>query len=59
MFKRNASIVDRIGCLALATVLLPAGLFWLDGLQGSGGGLFAVGIGGIALFTGLTGIDVL
>ncbi len=33
MFKRNEWTLDRIVRLVLAAVLLPAGLFWLGGLQ--------------------------
>jgi hypothetical protein len=56
MFKRNEGTLDRIMRLALATVLLPAGLFWLGGLQGSVLGLLATVIGVLALITGLTGV---
>ncbi len=48
MFKRDEGTLDRIVRLALATVLLPAGLFQLGGLQSSLGGLFLVGTGGLA-----------
>ncbi len=54
--KCNEDSLDRVARLGLATVLLPAGLVWLGGWQGNGGGLFAASIGGLALFTGLTGI---
>ncbi len=57
MVNRNEDSLDRIAYLALATVLMPAGLIWLGGLQGNVGGLFTASIGGLALFTGLTGID--
>ncbi len=56
MFKRNEGTLDRIVRLALAIVLLPAGLFFLGALQGNLVGLFAVGIGLIGLVTGATGV---
>lgn len=56
MFKRNEGTLDRIARLALATVLLPAGLFLLGALQGNVAGLFAVGVGLIGLITGVTGV---
>jgi len=59
MFKRNEGIIDRILRLALATVLLPAGIFLLGGLQGTVLGLLAIGIGTLALFTGITGVCLL
>jgi hypothetical protein len=56
MFKRNEGTLDRIVRLALGTVLLPAGLFWLGALQGNVPGLLAAGVGVIGLLTGLTGV---
>ncbi len=56
MFKRNEGTLDRIARLALATVLLPAGLFLLGALQGNPAGLFAAGVGLIGLITGVTGV---
>ncbi len=56
MFKRNEGTLDRIARLVLATVLLPAGLFFLGALQGNLAGLFAAGIGVIGLVTGVTGV---
>jgi hypothetical protein len=56
MFKRNEGTLDRILHLALATVLLPVGLFWLGGLQGNVLGLIATGFGVLALVTGITGV---
>jgi hypothetical protein len=55
MFKRNEGTLDRIARLALGTVLLPAGLFWLGALQGNVAGLLAAVLGVIALVTALTG----
>lgn len=55
MFKRNEGIIDRILRVALATVLLPVGLFLLGGWQGSLPGLVATGFGVLALITGLSG----
>ena len=59
MFKRNEGTLDRILRLALATVLLPVGIFLLGGLQGTVLGLLAIGIGALALITGLTGVCIL
>jgi hypothetical protein len=56
MFTRNEGTLDRILRLALATVLLPAGLFLLGGLQGNVLGLIATGFGVLALVTGITGL---
>jgi hypothetical protein len=56
MFKRNVCILDRILRVALGTVLLPAGLFLLSGVQGSIIGLVVAGLGGIGLTTGITGV---
>ena len=56
MFKRNEGTLDRILRVALGTVLLPAGLFWLGGLQGSIVGLLAIGLGVIGWFTGFIGV---
>jgi hypothetical protein len=56
MFKRNEGTLDRIVRLALAAVLLPAGLFLLGGLQGNVLGLIATGFGVLALVTGATGV---
>ncbi len=55
MFKRNEGPIDRIDRLALATVFLPAGLFWLAGLQGSIPGLIVTVLGVIGLVTAATG----
>jgi hypothetical protein len=55
MFKRNEGVIDRIVRVALGTVLLPAGLFLLGGLQGSAYGLVAAGFGGWVLITGIIG----
>lgn len=59
MFKKNEGILDRIVRVTLGVVLLPSGLFWLDGLQGSVSGLVVAGLGGIGLLTGLTGFCLL
>ena len=56
MFKRNEGILDRIVRVALGLVLLPAGLFWLGGLQGSVPGLLIAGLGVMGLITGFTGV---
>jgi hypothetical protein len=55
MFERNEGILDRIVRVTLALILLPTGIFLLGGLQGSVLGLVIVGIGALALITGLTG----
>jgi hypothetical protein len=55
MFKRNVGILDRIVRIVLGTVLLPAGLFVLGGLQGSVLGLLLAGFGVLGLVTGSTG----
>jgi hypothetical protein len=56
MFKRNEGVIDRIVRVALGTVLLPAGLLLLGGLQGSVLGLVIAGLGGLGLITGSTGV---
>jgi len=55
MFKRNEGILDRTLRVLLSMVLLPTGLFWLGGLQGSVLGLVVTGFGLLPLITGLTG----
>ena len=55
MLKRNEGIIDRTLRVALAMVLLPAGLFWLGGLHGTVLGLVITGFGLLPLITGLTG----
>jgi hypothetical protein len=59
MFKRNEGIIDRIVRVALGMALLPAGLFWFGGLQGSVLGLLIAGLGMLGLITGLTGVCIL
>jgi hypothetical protein len=56
MFKRNEGMLDRIGRVVLGMGLVPAGLFWLGGLQGSVIGLVASGLGVMGLITGFTGV---
>ncbi len=56
MFKRNEGTLDRIVRLVLAAVLLPAGLFWLGGLQGNALGLLITLPGVVGLVSGLTGV---
>ncbi len=56
MFKRNEGILDRVVRVALGMGLVPAGLFWFGGLQGSVVGLVAAGLGGLGLITGFTGV---
>ena len=55
MFKRNEGIIDRTLRVLLSMVLLPTGLFLLDGLQGSVLGLVVAGFSLLPLITGLTG----
>ena len=55
MFKRNEGIIDRTLRVALAMVLLPTGLFWFGGLQGTVLGLVITGFSLLPLITGLTG----
>ncbi len=45
MFKRNEGILDRFARITLGVVLLPTGLFLLDGLQGTVIGLVVTGLG--------------
>lgn len=59
MFERNEGILDRIVRVALSLVLLPVGLLWLGGLQGSVLGLVIAGLGVFVLITGLTGFCIL
>lgn len=56
MFKKNEGILDRLIRVILGMVILPAGLFWLGGLQGSVLGLVAAGFGAWVLITGLIGV---
>lgn len=56
MFKRNEGILDRIVRVGLGMVLLPAGLVLLGILHSNVLGLLAVGLGGIGLITGITGV---
>jgi len=56
MFKRNEGIIDRTLRVLLSMVLLPTGLFWLGGLQGSVLGLVVTGFGLLPLITGLSGV---
>ena len=55
MFKRNEGIIDRTLRVLLSLLLLPTGLFWLGGLQGSVLGLVVTGFSFLPLITGLTG----
>ena len=59
MFKRNEGIIDRTLRVLLSMVLLPTGLFWLGGLQGSILGLVATGLGVMGLITGFTSVCIL
>ena len=55
MFKRNEGVIDRTLRVLLALVLLPTGLFWLGGLQGTVLGLVVAGFSLLPFITGLTG----
>lgn len=59
MFKRNEGILDRIVRLVVGMALLPAGLLWLGGWQGSAFGLLTAGLGVFVLITAFTGVCVL
>ncbi len=59
MFKRNEGTLDRVVRVALGMVLLPTGLFWLGGLQGSVLGLLDAGLGVMGMITGFTGVCIL
>lgn len=56
MFKPNEGKLDRVVRVTVGIVLLLAGLFWLEGLQGSVLGLVAAGLGTWVLITGLIGL---
>ncbi len=55
MFKQNEGTLDRIVRLAVGVVLFPAGLLWLEALEGNVPGLVAAIIGLIGLVTSLSG----
>jgi len=55
MFKRNEGKLDRLIRLVLGLVLLPVGLFRLDGLRHSVLGLVIASLGGFGLFSSFTG----
>ncbi len=56
MFKKNEGYIDRTIRVLLALVLLPVGLFVLIGLHANVAGIITIGIGTIALVTGLSGV---
>jgi Inner membrane protein YgaP-like, transmembrane domain len=56
VFRKNEGPVDRAIRLVVAAVLIPVGLFALNGLDGSAVGIVATVIGGFALFTAATGL---
>jgi hypothetical protein len=55
MIPKNEGLVDRAIRVVVGIVLLPAGLFLLDGLQGSVVGLVVAALGLLGLGTGATG----
>ncbi len=55
MLPRNEGAVDRAVRLVVGVVLLPGGLFLLDGLQGGVVGLVLAAIGLLGLVSGTTG----
>jgi hypothetical protein len=55
MIPKNEGPVDRAIRIVVGIVLLPAGLFLLDGLQGSVVGLVVAAFGLVGLVTGATG----
>jgi hypothetical protein len=59
MFRRNVGGLDRAVRLAFGAILLPAGLFLLDGLGGRLTGLVVAAAGLIGLATGATGYCIL
>lgn len=55
MLRKNEGPLDRTIRIVLGIVLLSAGLFALDGLQGSGVGIVAAAFGGWLILTGAIG----
>lgn len=59
MFHRNEGPLDRAIRIAVGIVLVPLGLFVLDGATGAIGGPVLAGVGALALVTGATGFCLL
>lgn len=59
MLHRNEGPLDRTIRIAAGIVLVPLGLFVLDGVGGGIGGLVVAGVGTLALVTGATGFCLL
>lgn len=55
MLPRNEGVLDRAVRLAVGVILLPSGLFLLDGLQGGVVGLVLAAVGLFGLVSGTTG----
>lgn len=55
LFPHNEGPTDRVIRLGLALVLIPVGLFTLNGIDASVTGVIVAGVGFIALVTGATG----
>jgi hypothetical protein len=58
MFRRNCGTLDRVVRLLLGAILLPTGLFLLDGLQGDLSGVAAAILGLLWLVTGASGFCI-
>lgn len=59
MLHRNEGPLDRAIRIAAGIVLVPLGLFVLDGVGGAIGGLVLAGVGALALVTGAMGFCLL
>ncbi|MGA9159780.1 MAG: DUF2892 domain-containing protein [Actinomycetota bacterium] len=59
MFRRNVGGLDRAVRLAVGIVLLPAGLFLLDGAGGGIAGLVLATVGLVGLASGASGFCLL
>ena len=55
MFPKNEGPLDRAIRIVAGVLLLPGGLFLLDGLDGAIGGLVVAAVGLMSLVTGATG----
>lgn len=55
IFVRNEGPTDRLIRLTIAVVLIPVGLFALDGVDASVAGIIVAAIGFLGLVTGATG----
>lgn len=55
LFPRNEGPTDRLIRLTLAVILIPVGLFALNGIDAGVAGIIVAAIGFIGLVTGATG----